>query len=64
MSKTIVIELSLACANQVCKALERARETVMTYRNDEKAEDNYKKGCAFAYLDCAIAAIREAINES
>lgn len=64
MSKTIVIELSIACANQVCKAIKKSMEEVNTYHNTEQAEDNYSKGCTFAYLDCAVSAIEEAINES
>lgn len=63
MSRTIVVEFSLTCAYQVCKALEKAQKEVACYHNTEKAEDNYGRGCTFAYLDCAIAAIKEAINE-
>lgn len=63
MSKTIVIELPIACANQVRIALKKSMEKVITYHSDESAEDNYVKGAKFAYLDCAVSAIEEAIKD-
>lgn len=63
MAKTIVVEFPLAVAGCVKRVLEKAQEEVGTYHNTEKAEDNYKKGCTFAYLECAVAMIQEAINE-
>lgn len=62
MSKTVIIEMSIACANQVRTVLEKAQKEVAVYHNTELAEDNYKRGLSFAYLDCAIAAIKEAIE--
>lgn len=63
MNKTVVIELSIACANQVRKAIKKCMEEVRAYHNNENAEDNYSKGRSYAYLDCAVAAIEEAISE-
>lgn len=63
MAKIIVVEFPLSVAGCVKRVLEKAQEETTCYRNDEKAEDNYAKGCTFAYLECAVAIIQEAINE-
>lgn len=63
MSKTVVIKLPIACANQVRIALEKVQKEVAMYHNTGNAEDNYKHGLSYAYLECAIAAIQEAIDE-
>ena len=63
MAKTIVVEFPIAVAACVKRVLEEAQGEITCYRNDKNAEDNYKKGCTFAYLECARAMIEEAINE-
>lgn len=64
MAKTIVVEFPIAVAACVKRVLEEAQSAITCYRNDEQAEDNYRKGCTFAYLECAVAMIQEAISES
>ncbi len=63
MARAIVVEFPWEVAACVKRVLEEAQGAITSYRNDEKAEDNYKKGCTFAYLECAIAMIQDAINE-
>ena len=63
MSKTVIIKMSIACANQARVVLEAAQKEVACYHNTENAEDNYNHGLSYAYLECAIAAIKEAIDE-
>lgn len=64
MAKTIVVELPVAVATCVKRVLEEAQGKITYYRNDENAEDNYAKGCTFAYLECAMAMIQEAIEDN
>lgn len=63
MSRTVVVEFPLPVAGNVLRAVRQAIEEVGTYHNTEKAEDNYNKGCKYAYLDCARTILEEAINE-
>lgn len=44
MARTIVVEFPLSVAGCVKRVLEEAQGAITSYRNDENAEDNYKKG--------------------